>query len=100
MLELGAGTGLPGIVAAPFGARVVQSDRKEMALAVCRRNGARNDGSGGSLITCRLADWTAWHDRTRYDWILGSDILYAESSHEPLAPLRAEPRTARARAAR
>src|SRR4051794_577041 len=30
VLELGAGTGLPGIVAASLGARVVQSDRQEL----------------------------------------------------------------------
>src|SRR4051794_23686106 len=42
VLELGAGTGLPGIVAASLGARVVQTDRDELALHLCRRNGERN----------------------------------------------------------
>jgi methyltransferase-like protein 23 len=32
ILELGAGTGLPGIVAASVGGRVVQTDRDELAL--------------------------------------------------------------------
>ncbi|MBV9879681.1 MAG: methyltransferase domain-containing protein [Gemmatirosa sp.] len=82
VLELGAGTGLPGIVAASLGAHVVQSDRKALALEVCRRNGVRN---GVSTITYRLADWTAWDDSARYDWILGSDILYGAAMHEPLA---------------
>ena len=36
ILELGAGTGLPGIVAATLGARVVQTDRNELVLSVCR----------------------------------------------------------------
>jgi predicted nicotinamide N-methyase len=81
VLELGAGTGLPGIVAASLGARVVQTDRHEMALAVCRRNGARN---GVRTIEYRLADWSAWRDAERYDWILGSDILYAATMHEHL----------------
>ena len=46
VLELGAGTGLPGVVAASLGARVVQTDRSELALAVCRRNGERNGTTG------------------------------------------------------
>src|SRR4051812_18929385 len=32
VLELGAGTGLPGIVAASLGGRVVQTDRDQLAL--------------------------------------------------------------------
>lgn len=79
VLELGAGTGLPGIVAASLGAaRVVQTDRDESALAVCRRNGARNDATN---IEHRRVDWTDWRDTTRYDWIIGADILYAAPLH-------------------
>jgi predicted nicotinamide N-methyase len=81
LLELGAGTGLPGIVAAAFGAQVTQTDRHELALEVCRRNGELN-GAGG--IAHRLADWASWDDAGRYDWIIGSDILYAEDQHPNL----------------
>jgi predicted nicotinamide N-methyase len=81
VLELGAGTGLPGIVASSLGARVVQTDRMELAMAVCRRNGERN-GAGG--IEHRLVDWTEWDDAERYDWIIGSDILYGETLHPHL----------------
>jgi methyltransferase-like protein 23 len=81
LLELGAGTGLPGIVAASLGARVTQTDRLELALDVCRRNGARN---GALHIRYRLADWTAWDDPARYDFIVGSDVLYAERLHPHL----------------
>jgi methyltransferase-like protein 23 len=81
VLELGAGTGLPGIVAASLGGRVVQTDRHELALSVCKRNGARN---AVQTIEYRLADWTNWHDAERYDWILGSDILYGEALHPHL----------------
>lgn len=78
VLELGAGTGLPGIVAATLGGRVVQTDRQELALSVCRRNGERNNIQS---IEYRLADWITWHDAARYDWILGSDILYGAAMH-------------------
>jgi predicted nicotinamide N-methyase len=81
VLELGAGTGLPGIVAASLGARVVQTDKQEMAMSVCRRNGERN---GVTSIEHRLVDWAEWDDAERYDWIIGSDILYGESMHPHL----------------
>lgn len=81
ILELGAGTGLPGIVAASLGARVVQTDRQSAALHVCRQNAARNEVT---TIEHRTADWTAWDDTALYDMIIGSDILYAEPLHPHL----------------
>ena len=79
ILELGAGTGIPGIVAATLGARVLQTDRDELALQLCRRNGARNRIS---TVDYQLADWTKWDNLDRYDWIIGADILYAETLHD------------------
>lgn len=73
VLELGAGTGLPGIVAASLGARVVQTDRDELAMAACKRNCERNRVE---TVEHRLTDWTSWEDVGLYDWIIGSDILY------------------------
>lgn len=78
VLELGAGVGLPGIVAASLGASVVQTDRNELALHVCRLNGERNRAAG---VEYRLADWTAWDDARRYDWVIASDTLYAAELH-------------------
>jgi len=83
VLELGAGTGLPGIVAASLGAKVVQTDRHELALHICRLNGERNKVLGVE-VEYRLADWVKWADDHRYDWILGSDVLYADIYHEQL----------------
>jgi len=77
ILELGAGTGLPGIVAATFGARVIQTDRLDTALDLCSRNAARNHVA----IEHRVADWTDWSDTERYDLILGADVMYAERLH-------------------
>jgi len=81
VLELGAGTGLPGIVAASLGARVVQTDRQALALWVCKQNAERN---GISTIEHRNADWAAWSDEERYDCILGADVLYADAMHPHL----------------
>jgi methyltransferase-like protein 23 len=81
VLELGAGTGLPGIVAAALGASVVQTDRTDLTVHVCRMNGERNRVAG---IAYHVADWTEWKDETLYDWIIGSDILYSDNLHEPL----------------
>jgi predicted nicotinamide N-methyase len=82
VLELGAGTGLPGIVAAGLGATVVQTDNHELAIHLARRNVERN-GLAAS-VAHRRADWHAWEDAARYDWIVGADILYGESLHAPL----------------
>jgi predicted nicotinamide N-methyase len=81
VLELGAGTGLPGIVAASLGARVVQTERQVVAMFVCKKNAERN---GVTTVEHRVADWTAWDDETRYDVILGADILYGETMHPHL----------------
>ena len=81
VLELGAGTGLPGIVAWSLGARVVQTDKLEVAMSVCRRNGERNGAAG---IGYRIVDWTEWDHGERYDWIIGSDVLYGEALHPHL----------------
>ncbi|MEQ1564476.1 MAG: methyltransferase domain-containing protein [Myxococcota bacterium] len=78
VLELGAGTGLPGLVAAAGGARVFQTDRQSVALHLCRKNAERN---GVVDITHRPDDWAAWTDRGHYDLILGSDILYSPTMH-------------------
>ncbi len=75
VLELGAGTGLPGIVASTLGARVVQTDRDELALSACKLNCERN--SVGTAEH-RLSDWAAWAEGELYEWVIGSDILYGE----------------------
>jgi predicted nicotinamide N-methyase len=81
VLELGSGTGLPGIVAASQGARVVQTDRNELVMSLCRRNVTLNEIEA---IEQRLVDWVNCTDAERYDWILGSDILYDREMHPHL----------------
>jgi methyltransferase-like protein 23 len=59
----------------------VQTDRHELALHLCRLNGERNGVRG---VEYRQADWSAWDDATRYDWVIGSDVLYADVNHPHL----------------
>lgn len=80
ILELGAGTGLPGIVAASLGAQVVQTDRQKVVLHVCQLNAERN----AVKLEQRLADWTEWDETRTFDLIVGSDILYAAGLHDHL----------------
>jgi predicted nicotinamide N-methyase len=82
VLELGAGTGLPGIIASALRAkRVVQTDKNNLAMTLCKRNCEVN---GIRTIEHRLEDWTNWNDVDKYDWIIGSDILYNLDMHPHL----------------
>lgn len=81
ILELGAGTGIPGVVAASFGARVLQIDRSEVALHVCRMNVQRNRASN---VEVESSDWNAFHRDEPFDLILGADVLYATDMHDRL----------------
>jgi predicted nicotinamide N-methyase len=81
VLELGAGTGIPGIVAATLGADVLQVDRSEVATHVCELNKARNQAT---RVEVREGDWDTFHSEQPFDLILGSDVLYVTTMHERL----------------
>lgn len=84
VLELGAGVGLPGIVARNLGAAVTQTDHQETALDLARRNAEQNGVSG---IRTLLLDWRRFDHDERYDIVLGSDVLYERTLHASLAAL-------------
>jgi predicted nicotinamide N-methyase len=81
VLELGAGTGMPGIVAASLGARVLQVDHSESALHVCGLNRERNQASSSEL---RHSDWETFESSEPFDLVLGSDVLYVTTMHDRL----------------
>lgn len=83
-LELGAGTGLCGIVAALKGAEVMQTDYIPDALLFCQVNAVLN---GAKSITHRLADWRKFELPGCYPLIFGSDILYESVLHAPLVDI-------------
>jgi predicted nicotinamide N-methyase len=78
VLELGAGVGLPGLVARSLGAEVHQTDHQPGALSLIRVNAADN---GLPIPQTFIADWREWTHPTRYDVVLGADILYERAMH-------------------
>lgn len=74
VLELGAGLGLPGLVAAIAGAReVVQTDYVEEAVRLARQSAHLNNLSQVRNV---VADWRSFPLTEQFDLIIGSDFLY------------------------
>ena len=78
VLELGAGVGVSGLVAQSLGGVVSQTDHQANALALAERNAAQNAVTG---IRRFGGDWRTWAHSTRYDVLLGADILYERTMH-------------------
>ena len=90
VLELGAGVGLAGLMAAALGAQVWQTDHQPDALALAHVNAHAHGyarGNGCSGIEQFLADWRTWQHTERYDVILGADILYERAMYAHLEPI-------------
>lgn len=86
VIELGAGTGLVGIVAGLLGAQVSITDRK-MALALARDNVERNSQNfNTSLIEVRELEWgqNVSSFDPPFDYVLGADIVYIEDTFKQL----------------
>eukprot|EP01087_Luapelamoeba_hula_P000099 TRINITY_DN10053_c0_g1_i1.p1 TRINITY_DN10053_c0_g1~~TRINITY_DN10053_c0_g1_i1.p1 ORF type:complete len:257 (+),score=25.95 TRINITY_DN10053_c0_g1_i1:78-848(+) len=99
VMELGSGCGLVGIVAYKLGANVVVTDMEDY-MPLLRKNVERNcpgarqfeqssEGETGS-ISAELLEWGSnTHNHHGYgstfDYILGSDIVYALQGFEELA---------------
>ncbi|XP_029695972.1 protein N-lysine methyltransferase METTL21A isoform X2 [Takifugu rubripes] len=87
VIELGAGTGLVGIVAALMGARATITDR-EPALDFLSANVKANlpADSPGSAVVSELS-WGEGLDRYPaggFDLVLGADIIYLKDTFGPL----------------
>lgn len=81
LLELGAGLGAPGLVAAAAGYQVTLSDYEPLILDFERVNAA---ASKLPQVRCTLLDWLAPPEMERYDVILGAEILFREEFFQPL----------------
>ncbi|CAE1259458.1 VCPKMT [Acanthosepion pharaonis] len=84
VLELGAGTGCLGIVAATFGAKVCITDL-ESCLPLMQMNIGENHEQITGKIEAQILDWNS-HDTltSRPDYILISDCIYYSESVKPL----------------
>ena len=75
VLELGCGLGLPGIVAARAGGRVLATDWSRAALELLERNAEHNDVALDTMV----ADWTRPDEllaRGPFALVLAADVLY------------------------
>ena len=72
LLELGCGLGLPSLVAARGGARVLATDQHPDALALLAENVARN----GLEVAGSALDWRDGEAGT-FDHVVASNVLYA-----------------------
>eukprot|EP00931_Biecheleriopsis_adriatica_P077824 TRINITY_DN51312_c0_g1_i1.p1 TRINITY_DN51312_c0_g1~~TRINITY_DN51312_c0_g1_i1.p1 ORF type:complete len:420 (+),score=83.03 TRINITY_DN51312_c0_g1_i1:68-1327(+) len=96
LVELGAGTGLAGVVAAKLGARVLLQDRDEFPLREAMETAVKEQVA--SSITTLRCDWDdllaklmagkeALAPFGQPDVLLGTDVLYSEESVEKLVPV-------------
>ncbi|MGJ3523805.1 class I SAM-dependent methyltransferase [Nitratidesulfovibrio sp. D1] len=84
LLEIGAGCGVTGLIAARYGfARVTITDVNDDALLFARINVLRNGLT--DRVEVRRCDITAARLADRYDVVAGAEILYLEDLHRPLA---------------
>ena len=86
-LEIGAGIGVVGIVAASFGHKVTITDYNEDALNFAYANAYKNLGHNTSNVEIKFLDWKKPNINKKYDYIIGSDIVYKEEDFEPLTRL-------------
>jgi predicted nicotinamide N-methyase len=79
VVELGAGLGLPSLVAAARGAEVTALDWADDAVRLLRENAARN----ALVLAAETADWREPLRRT-FDLALAADVLYEQRNVEPV----------------
>ncbi|MDZ7759992.1 MAG: methyltransferase [Desulfovermiculus sp.] len=82
VLEIGAGVGVCGLVAALRGARVTITDYNPDALLFARINVLKN--SLQDRVQLAASDFTVDRLSRRFQRIIGSEILYRERSYAPL----------------
>jgi predicted nicotinamide N-methyase len=86
VLELGCGLGLPSLAAAARGARVLATDWAEDAIALLRRNAARNELE----LEAALVPWSdpaSLVAAAPWDLVLGADLLYEPRNVDALLDL-------------
>lgn len=85
-VELGCGLGLPSVVAALAGGRVLATDWSDDALGYVERN-AHNNGVSVETAVCAWAAADALVARGPWDLVIASDVLYERRNVEQLLVL-------------
>lgn len=80
VLELGCGVGLAGLAAVLRGDDVVFSDYDPVAVDLCLLNARR----WGQSATGWVFDWRSPGNSTRFEAILGCEVIYELGNHDPL----------------
>jgi predicted nicotinamide N-methyase len=84
LIEIGCGLGLVGVVAASFGHKVIMTEHNPDAIEFARVNAEINHCADMEIIDL---DWTSPGLYGRFDYIVGSEVVYHEKDFEPLRNL-------------
>jgi predicted nicotinamide N-methyase len=84
MLEIGSGLGLVGVAAAKAGHCITMSERDPDALNFARANALAN---GFPEMAIERLDWHAPRLENRFDYIVGSEIVYQSKAIDCLEAL-------------
>jgi 2-polyprenyl-3-methyl-5-hydroxy-6-metoxy-1,4-benzoquinol methylase len=84
VLEIGCGLGLVGVVAASFGHKVVMTEHNAQAIAFARANAELNRCKDIEIIDL---DWNSPSLYGRFDYVVGSEVVYHQKDFEPLRRL-------------
>ncbi len=83
-LEIGAGVGLVSIIAERFGHGMTMTEYNPQALAFARANALLNHCTNLQIVKL---DWNDPDLDGRFDYIVGSEVVYLEKDFKPLLNL-------------
>ena len=81
ILEVGTGLGVSGLFAAACGHAVTLSDHNKEIIRFIRANTLLNTLDKVPVIN---VDWTNPNPHQRYDWIVGSEVVYHRPTYDSL----------------
>ncbi|NPA40357.1 MAG: methyltransferase [Thermodesulfobacteria bacterium] len=83
ILEIGAGLGVPSLVAAAFGHDVLATEYQELPLEFIKRSAEENN----LKLRTAILDWTNPQIDEKFDLIIGAEVVFKKSLFMPLIEL-------------